>query len=1661
MGKPLTQDGSLAMFSPVGGVDHIVILRKIQRWLLSRREREAALGQVRCPHRPHSSSGALRSWLLLVEPLEARVAPAVLTWTGAADNFWNNPSNWSPLQVPAAGDDLVFPGAAANKANINNLTPGTAFNQITFSGAGYSLGGNNIALGAGGITDSSAGTNTISFAINLAANRTFDVQVGSGLTITGSIGGLGGVVKDGSGLLVLNGANTYDGTTTIQLGQLEMQNSSALGSTVGGTTVLGGAVLRVSQPMVVGAEPLTLNGIGVGNGALHVDIPGGSTVNWSGQITLASNSKIGLTKSGAAGGDILFEVSGGVNQSGGLRDLTLDRPGGNSSGMAIFLMSAANSYTGTTFVMSSIGAPTVLRLSTNDVMPNGGRVFLDGNTVFDLNDKTDTIGSLEGLGNLNFGNAVPNTLTLGTDNSSSMFSGVITANSNGNDALIKAGSGVFTLSGNNAYAGKITVLGGLLQISDDSNLGAVPGAPAPGTITLDGGGLSVTAASVAIHPFRGIDLGPTGGVFDIQSSFSLTYNGIVGGPGTFSKFGSGTLTLGGSASNVFGGYALISDGVVELTKDPGVVALPGGLMLVGGTVRYLNPNQIGDNSIVIVNGGTLDFFGEYDTIGALEYRSGSILNYDPGSALVLTSEFAALIMQDVTIDFDISLAGASGGDIVFDPFNNGTARINGNLDLGNQSRNINVGDGGAASDMVISGIITSTSGGINKGGPGTLEFDGAVGNSFPGPVNVFDGELALNKSVLNQAIPNDLFINGGNVRLLSSEQINNASLVTVVSGTFSFSGFSETIGRLNYHGGNVINGAMLGLTSTGVALEMRNVALPFDVSLQGASGGDIVFDPINNGTALISGNILPGGIARQFIIGDGTAADDMLITGLISGGGSAITKMGPGTLRLDANNTYNGITTVNAGGLIVNGLQPSSPVVINGGVLGGTGTVGSITGGTGGSIAPGNPSTGPGILTNSNLSLTSFNSFNIQLNGTIAGTDYDRLIVAGTVTLSNAALNVSVGFTPLVGSTFLILDNDAADAITDTFAGLPEGSVFMAGGLPFRISYTGGTGNDVVLTRVAVISGRKFEDLNGNGTDNGGADPSLSGWTIELWQDGGDSTPDFGVGDDILIGSILTNGSGNYALKTAAPGLHFVREIIQAGWTATTLNPVLLTIAGTDTVMTVDFGNFQNITISGQKFNDLNGNGLLDGGEPGLAGWTIFLDLNGNGLLDGGEPNTLTSGSGNYSFPNLGPGVYLLREVQQAGWTQTTLNPAAINAVSGGNVNGVNFGNMQASSFVDSDGDVYTVTLSGPGSFLVFLYDPDQDGKGPISSILLSSTDATSVLNITIISAAGNGNIPVMQGITGGALDTLNAPNVTLVGNGSNLTGGIKTVELNNMAAGSVLQLGSSGGVTSTKFIIGQIAAGASLISATPFSLVSADAIFGGSITVTAGAANSITTLMTKAGPMNADLTLNGGIKSLLVYGGGAAGLWQGTNFGKIYVRNGNFTATAALNNISALRVQNGDFSGVLNIANNIGALDVRGGNMNNALVAAKAISRLLITGNLSNSNILTGWHLGNDHAIGGAGGNADSIVFGVINAVVIGGNATDAVIGAGLNFGGDGLPRGGDDSIVGGASSRLNNIKISGGANANSYFAAGAFGPVKIGGATIDPTSDPRFFGV
>lgn len=120
----------------------------------------------------------------------------------------------------------------------------------------------------------------------------------------------------------------------------------------------------------------------------------------------------------------------------------------------------------------------------------------------------------------------------------------------------------------------------------------------------------------------------------------------------------------------------------------------------------------------------------------------------------------------------------------------------------------------------------------------------------------------------------------------------------------------------------------------------------------------------------------------------------------------------------------------------------------------------------GGTVAPGSS---PGTMTiTGNYSLNS-GDLNIEIEGLDPGTGYDQLIVTGDVSLAGSlSLAVSIAVSELnIGDLFTIIDNQGPNAVSGMFNGLAEGAMLESGGIPFSISYLGGSGNDVVLTALA------------------------------------------------------------------------------------------------------------------------------------------------------------------------------------------------------------------------------------------------------------------------------------------------------------------------------------------------------------------------------------------------------------------------------------------------------------------------------------------------------------------------------------------------------------------------------------------------------------------
>jgi len=231
------------------------------------------------------------------------------------------------------------------------------------------------------------------------------------------------------------------------------------------------------------------------------------------------------------------------------------------------------------------------------------------------------------------------------------------------------------------------------------------------------------------------------------------------------------------------------------------------------------------------------------------------------------------------------------------------------------------------------------------------------------------------------------------------------------------------------------------------------------------------------------------------------------------------------------------------------------------------------------------------------------------------------------------------------------------------------------------------TGKDFGNFKLGSISGIKFRDTNGNGVRDSG-ETKLSGWTIFL------DTNDNGVLDPGEQ-STITTASGKYEFTGLVAGTYIVREVLQPGWkqTAPAGGKYTVVIISGSTVTGKDFGNKLG-EIHGVKYEDKNGNGILDLGEPRLSRWTIYLDLNNNGRRDGREPSEVTDRDGKYEFLDLPLGTYIVREVVKSGWTQTApIDGKHIVEITNAEVvTGKDFGNFKLGSisgikFKDTNGD--------------------------------------------------------------------------------------------------------------------------------------------------------------------------------------------------------------------------------------------------------------------------------------------------------------------------------------------------------------------------------------
>ncbi|MBW8873571.1 MAG: carboxypeptidase regulatory-like domain-containing protein [Acidobacteria bacterium] len=269
------------------------------------------------------------------------------------------------------------------------------------------------------------------------------------------------------------------------------------------------------------------------------------------------------------------------------------------------------------------------------------------------------------------------------------------------------------------------------------------------------------------------------------------------------------------------------------------------------------------------------------------------------------------------------------------------------------------------------------------------------------------------------------------------------------------------------------------------------------------------------------------------------------------------------------------------------------------------------------------------------------------------------------------------------------------------------------------------------------IGDRVWNDVNGNGVQDPG-EPGIDFVTVNLLDSDGN-----------VVDTAETAGDGNYSFSNVTAGTYTVSvddTTLPGGATPTydldgiaTPHTAVVTLTTGTSRTDVDFGYRGNASVGDRVWNDRNGNGVQDAGEPGLNGVTVQIyDFNNNLLA-----SQVTSGDGNYTFSHLLEDQYTVQVVHAtvpAGYVQTfdldgvaTPDTAVVVVLAGSTHNEVDFG--YRSTATGSVGDRVWLDSNGNGA-----QDAGEPGLNGVTVQLLDA--ANSVLATATTSGDGNYTFP-------------------------------------------------------------------------------------------------------------------------------------------------------------------------------------------------------------------------------------------------------------------------------------------------------------------------------
>jgi autotransporter-associated beta strand protein len=907
-------------------------------------------------------------------------------------------------------------------------------------------------------------------------------------TLTGSgISGATGLTKSGTAALDLGGTNTFTGAIAINGGVVTPTTATAFGS-ASSVSVAAGARVDLNGQLLGNTTNTTWTIAGDGgDGAGNL----GAITNSSATAIFEDSSVLNLSLSGDA------EIGGNA----GRFDV------GRNGSLAI----SNGVINGAGFTLTKVGSnQTVIRGTSSNItfVVNAGTLwFEDNDSASGTNPITVNSTALMGTYGVR---TISNNVTLNAGSSlvnvgggTSTWSGAITLGGNaainnqnasqinvtgtisGNSLLSSLGGNTNVLTADNStFTGKHLVETGILRVSQDLALGAVPDAPLADAITLRSGG-RIQAGGLAagnnltLHSNRGITLPSGDGGFHVWSGFAINYAGAVTGAGNLTKTDGGILNYTGTASHtgatsINGGTANLSGATISSTSTvqvgtatlnigDGAAITTGTFVTSQGSSTISTINQSGGNvtvtgtdnsnsnlaSVLLGHWGT-GAQSAYNMSGGTFAASGAQMNFGWDASSTNFNQTGGTV-NVLGVNFGNTRNNAAAYNL-----NGGRLNLGANGITNNTNKVFSAGggtlgafanwttsqpialngfngpltvnntdsvDNATARNITMSGIL-SGAGGLIKTGAGKLTLSAA---------NTFTGNTIVNEGILELTGGGGQF---GTIR--GAVTVNTGSILRL--STTDATGWDGTtrLATINLVGGSmdVNTGTGLNQTLGNATINMTGASITgiADSNLDFFAGSSALNSLASSVTSTVSGTRLKirqtGGVTISTATGTAASGVDLNISSVIAQDAgfptAPLKKAGAGTLQLSGANTFTANTEVNAGRLLLTGSLAGTATVGTTGTLAGNGTItGATTVATTGVLSPGNNDVST-LNFGSTLALESGSSYAVTITG---ATTNDKVIATGAMTANGNIVVTLSGYTPVAGDSFDIAD---ASSITGT-----------------------------------------------------------------------------------------------------------------------------------------------------------------------------------------------------------------------------------------------------------------------------------------------------------------------------------------------------------------------------------------------------------------------------------------------------------------------------------------------------------------------------------------------------------------------------------------------------------------------------------------------------